>query len=332
MKVLPKISIIIPVYKVEKYLNRCMMSIIGQTYTNLEIILVDDGSPDNCPELCDCWCRKDNRVHVIHKKNGGLSDARNAGIEAATGDYILFVDSDDYIMTDMCEKMIKVAEDTHADMVVCSFIWKYPTEEKVQSMVIGNTIQSFTNIELLKIFFMKKTVELTVAWNKLYQRRLFFTQEHIRYPVGKLHEDEFTTYRLIYEAKNITIIPDALYYYVQRDASIMSEFRSRNLNDSIEAAESYITWMLKHKLSMEKEVACAYDILSFSFYLRYLNNKGIDPGQKKISLFRKFILKTTPCIYLSSCFPLKCRIWDFLLRNNQMFIYHWVYFLKKKLK
>lgn len=308
------------------------MSIVSQTYKNLEIILVDDGSPDNCPKLCDYWCRKDDRVHVIHKKNGGLSDARNVGIEIATGDYILFVDSDDYIMMDMCEKMIKAAEDTHADLVICSFIWKYPIEEKIQSMVTGNTMQSFTNIELLRIFFMKKTVELTVAWNKLYRRRLFFTQEHIRYPVGKLNEDEFITYRLIYEARNITIIPDALYYYVQRNTSIMSEFNSRNLSDSIEAAESYIAWMIKHNLSMEKEIACAYDILSFSFYSRYLNNKSIDPKQKKLNLFRKFILETTPSIYLSSCFPLKYRVWDFLLRNNQMFIYRWGYFLKKRLK
>lgn len=330
MKSLPKISIVVPIYKVEAYLNHCVKSIVEQTYTNIEIILVDDGSPDHCPALCDAWAEKDDRIRIIHKKNGGLSDARNAGIDAATGEYILFIDSDDYIADDMCKKMIDVAQNNKSDMIICNFIWKYPEKEIIQPMVTGDTIQNFSNIELLRLFFMKKTVELTVAWNKLYRRQLFFTSEHIRYPVGKLHEDEFTTYRLVHEAKKIMVIPDALYYYVQRSASIMSAFKPKNLTDSIAAAESYIPWADEHHLAIKKEISYAYDILSYSFYLRYWQNRDIDPQRKQLKSFRQFIMRHTPCIYLSTGIPWKYRIWDFLLRTDTVAIYYWLYILKKK--
>lgn len=330
MKLLPTISIVVPIYKVEAYLNRCVKSIVEQTYTNIEIILVDDGSPEQCPALCDAWAEKDNRIRVIHKKNGGLSDARNAGIDAATGEYILFIDSDDYIAANMCQKMIDAAEGDKSDMVICGFIWKYPEKEKIQSVAAGNTTQHFSNIELLRLFFMKKTAELTIACNKLYRRQLFLTSESIRYPVGKLHEDEFTTYRLIYEAKKITVIPDALYYYVQRSASIMSAFKPQNLIDSIAAAESYIPWADEHHVDIKKEIACAYDILSYSFYLRYWQNKDIDPQRKQLKSFRRFIMAHTPCIYSSAGIPWKYRIWDFLLRTDTVAIYYSIYILKKK--
>ena len=115
------ITVIVPVYKVEKYLDRCVQSIVDQTYTNLEIILVDDGSPDNCPKMCDEWAKKDKRIKVIHKQNGGLSDARNAGLEKAKGKYVGFVDSDDYISPIMYEKLYKCIIDNQADMAMCGF-------------------------------------------------------------------------------------------------------------------------------------------------------------------------------------------------------------------
>lgn len=324
----PKVSIIVPIYKVEDCLDRCVESLVHQTYTDIEILLVNDGSPDRCPKLCDSWAERDGRIRVIHKKNGGLSDARNAGIEEAAGEYFLFIDGDDYVRPDMCEKMISAAEKNQSDMVISSFIWKYPDKEIVQSMCTGKVPQCFSNIEMLKIFFMKKTIELSVAWNKLYRRDLFFTSEDIRYPVGKLHEDEFTTYKLIYAAHNVTILPEALYYYVQRNTSIMSAFSQRNLLDSIEAAESYIPWHTEHHLSLKKEIACAYDILSYAFYLRYLHDNRIDPQRREIDRFRTFIMENTPSVYLTSGVPLKYRIWDFLLRTNTIFIYRWMYILK----
>ena len=120
------ISIIIPVYKVEKYLKRCVDSVIGQTYPNLQIILVDDGSPDNCPQICDEYAAQDKRIEVIHQANAGVSNARNNGLKVAKGDYILFIDSDDYIAPDMCEKMLAFAQQTQADIVVCDSLMLYP--------------------------------------------------------------------------------------------------------------------------------------------------------------------------------------------------------------
>lgn len=329
MGVAPKISIVVPVYKVERYLNQCVESLIHQTFSNIEIVLVDDGSPDRCPQLCDEWSTRDARVRVIHKKNGGLSDARNAGIDAGIGEYILFVDSDDFVKENMCEKLLETAEDTQSDMVICGFMWKYPDHEVRQPMTSGNAVRSFSNMEMLNVFFQNKTVELSVAWNKLYRRKLFDTSDHIRYPVGKLHEDEFTTYRLIYAANRITVVPDPLYYYVQRNAGIMSAFSQKNLIDSIEAAESYIPWNKKHHLSLEKEIACAYDILSYSFYLRYWQDNRIDPQRRLLNRFRRFVIENTPAVYWLSDISPKYRIWDFLFRTNTSFLFRWVFTLKK---
>ena len=120
------ISVIVPVYKVENYLNQCLESIVKQTYSNLEILLVDDGSPDRCPEICDEWARREKRVRAIHKQNGGLSDARNAGLALAQGELVMFVDSDDWIAPEMAEKMLEAMEREEADMVICQYIKALP--------------------------------------------------------------------------------------------------------------------------------------------------------------------------------------------------------------
>ena len=133
----PKISVVVPIYKVEKYLDRCIYSIINQTYTNLEIILVDDGSPDNCPKICDEYASKDNRIKVIHKQNGGLSSARNAGIKVATGDYIGFVDSDDFIELDMYEQMYKVAYENDVDLVMSDYYKVHKDDRKEVTLDIN---------------------------------------------------------------------------------------------------------------------------------------------------------------------------------------------------
>lgn len=236
-----KISVIIPVYNVEKYLNRCIESICMQSFTNLEIILVDDGSPDRCPIICDEWAKRDERIRVIHKQNGGLSDARNAGIEAATGDYFLFVDSDDYIASSMCESLINAARSSNADIVVCNFCWVYPNREEINPM----SIQNGTIVEreaILETWLKCGTVDFVVAWNKLYRRSLFFTQEHIRYPVGRLHEDEFITYRLLYAANRVMFITEPLYFYIQRNGSIMANYTEKNLFDYTAAIREYVKW------------------------------------------------------------------------------------------
>ena len=162
------ISIIVPVYKVEPYLNKCVDSIINQTYKNIEIILVDDGSPDNCGKICDDYTKKDSRIKVIHKKNGGLSDARNYGIEASIGDYIMFVDSDDYISANMCEILLKTAKKYNADIINCNFEEVFSNaESRINRQAVNKNEEVFSNLDMLKTFFFNYTFDANVVWNKL---------------------------------------------------------------------------------------------------------------------------------------------------------------------
>lgn len=224
-----KISIIVPIYRVENYIGKCIDSIIRQTYNNLEIILVNDGSPDNCGKICDEYAKLDNRIKVIHKENGGLSDARNVGIEAASGKYIAFVDGDDYIHPQMYELMYNSIIENDADISVCRY--KSVKEEESEKY------EQINNVEWVVLESDKDKFEyslgpntivcFTVAWNKLYKAEIF---NDICYPYGKIHEDEFTTYKTIERAKKIVYTDNELYYYVQRDGSIMNKaFDKRRL-------------------------------------------------------------------------------------------------------
>ena len=174
-----KISVIVPVYKVEPYLSRCLDSIINQTYRNLEIILVDDGSPDRCGEICDEYARQDSRIRVIHKANGGLSDARNHGIDVAIGDYIAFVDSDDYIATDMYEKMLARLELDNSDMVVCNYYRFDEGSAPPKDGYIQLPDRVLTQDEAFD-FYLQIGGDYVSAWNKLYKRTIF---DDLRYPV-----------------------------------------------------------------------------------------------------------------------------------------------------
>ncbi|MBR2215111.1 MAG: glycosyltransferase [Selenomonadaceae bacterium] len=234
------ISVIVPIYKVENYLDRCVESIVNQTYSELEIILVDDGSPDNCPAICDRWARKDSRIKVIHKANGGLSDARNAGIEISTGEYLLFIDSDDYILPQMCERLLNALQEASADIALCNLFFDYGDRTEENTGVTPPGI--YTNHEILKEYFLRGNIELGVIWNKLFRRSLFFTEEHIRYPVGRLHEDQYTTHRLLYAAKKTVIIAEALYVYVQRDGSITHKLGKKHIVDTLDFIRGYIQW------------------------------------------------------------------------------------------
>lgn len=263
------ISVVVPIYKVEKYLPKCVDSICGQTYQNLEIILVDDGSPDQCGKLCDEYAKQDGRIKVIHKKNGGLSDARNAGIEVATGKYIGFVDSDDYIHPQMYEFLHDSLQKNMACIAVCAFqciMESEHVESKIMNSIQSEVISSET--ERINHFLGE---EFTVAWNKLYPREYF---SNIRYPKGKIHEDEFTTYKLLEMAKRICFIQEPLYYYVQRDNSIMgedfSEKRLHRLDAYQERLEKY--WTEKRYVWFEK-ILFLYRIFLLRYEKSIHNNK-----------------------------------------------------------
>lgn len=221
------ISVIVPVYKVEKYLKRCVNSIISQTYENLEIILVDDGSPDKCGEMCDKYAQQDSRIKVIHKENGGLSDARNAGLEIYKGNYVVFVDSDDWIDSDMIETLYKVLKDNGADIAECSYrnlfcdCIKEETECNAE-IVVGDA--KFALESMLDWKYFKPN-----AWNKLYSRKVI---SNVRYPKGKLHEDEFTTYKYMYNAEKLVYVDVSKYNYDRRrtDSITGEKFREDNLD------------------------------------------------------------------------------------------------------
>jgi glycosyltransferase involved in cell wall biosynthesis len=194
-------------------------SILAQTYSNLEIILVDDGSPDRCGELCDEYAEKDGRIRVIHKKNGGLSDARNAGIDVAAGKYLAFVDSDDYIHPKMYEYLYSAIVQTKANVAVCNFKEVGEEENTEHSVLDAKKVKGYASVEYLELYSASyRYLTSVVAWNKLYASTLF---GDMRYPKGLVHEDEYVTYKLVYAAKRVAVVEAPLYYYVQRGNSIM---------------------------------------------------------------------------------------------------------------
>ncbi len=224
-----KISIIVPVYNVEPYIHKCVDSILAQTYSNIEVILVDDGSPDNCGIICDEYAEKDDRVVVIHKENGGLSDARNAGIDKATGEYIGFVDSDDYIAPDMYEKLYKSLKENNAEIAVCNVV-KVIDDTYDYSSVQSDTVMSGRDF----LFNPPPNVHWTVAWNKLYIKNIF---NNLRYPKGRLYEDTFVIHKVMLHTKCVVCLSDRLYYYVNRSGSIMNT--KIVIKNMVDRAESF---------------------------------------------------------------------------------------------
>lgn len=212
------VSIIIPVYKVEKYLHRCVHSVVNQTYQNLEIILVDDGSPDNCPRLCDEWASRDPRIRVIHKANEGLSSARNSGLDICNGEYIGFVDSDDWVSADMVEVLLQNCEKHQVKLAVCGRKVVYdkpgmPTEEKIPS----RTAVMDVNAAVAQMFQGREFDCSACA--KLYHRSLW---EDIRFPFGKIYEDIAVLYKVVFASDGVAVIDQPLYFYFRHSESITS--------------------------------------------------------------------------------------------------------------
>lgn len=263
----PLISVIVPVYRVEKYLERCVKSILSQTYKNLEVILVDDGSPDQCPAICDACAERDARVKVIHQENKGLSGARNAGIDAASGEYLAFVDSDDYVSPHFIEELYQLLQDTGCAIGQCRFSYVKGdglVEEGDSAFCI------YRGESLMEQLYgpEEKATCFVVAWNKLYRAELF-KETGIRYPEGRIHEDEATTYRLFHEAKKLAFLDRALYgYYTENGGSITSVFSAKRLQ-WLTAHEERIAFFKKN--GYEKLLPAAYRKLCdacITFYFR----------------------------------------------------------------
>lgn len=213
----PLVTIVVPAYNVAPYLEECVQSLLEQTYDNIEIILVDDGSTDDTGKICDSLSNP--KIQVIHKENGGLSSARNAGIEKAKGEYIAFVDSDDYVAADYVKVMLQMLLENDGDIAVCGFVRtekrKAQAKERIQW---EQGIHIKTGKEALNELYSASRLYYVVSWNKLYKTSLF---EQIRYPVGMLHEDEAVIHKLYHAAHKIVLSREPLYYYYMSDASIM---------------------------------------------------------------------------------------------------------------
>ena len=204
MKTNHLVSIIVPVYNVEKYVKKCLDFLLVQTYKNTEIIVIDDGSIDESGRVCDELKSKNNQLVVVHQKNKGLSGARNAGIKIAKGEFICFVDSDDYVKKDFIDKMMKNIDDD-TDIVVCGFNNEVPSK---------NTLSG--ELATIKLLTKQENIEV-IAWNKMYRRSLF---KDIKFPEGDNYEDTLTTYKLLSRARKVVYIPESLYVYVDRSDSI----------------------------------------------------------------------------------------------------------------
>ena len=234
----PLITVVVPIYKVEAYLDECVQSILKQTYSNLEIILVDDGSPDRCGKMCDAYAEKDARVKVIHQKNKGLSGARNSAIDRATGKYIMFVDSDDYLKEDMIETLYQEVLKYNAEIAIVAFESFFEDGSRMSNLHDGK-IFVYSKEEALDCFLFNDYLTPCVC-GKLYNISLW---KDVRCPEGKLFEDQFTTYKLIDQCKKVVYDTTPRYYYRKRVGSIgHSSFSKRtyDLYNAIHEEYDYI--------------------------------------------------------------------------------------------
>lgn len=281
----PLISIIVPVYNVEDYLTECVHSILSQTYQNIEVILVDDGSPDSCPELCDELAQKYEKIAVIHQKNAGLSAARNAGIRIAKGSLIGFVDSDDTIHPDMYEKLADSLARENADLAICDF-------ELIDSQ--GNTIEEYSPIKnevlsaeqaYVRILGDEGYWHYVTAVNKLYKKTIF---DGLSFKEGKLHEDEYAIHHILSRCSRIVTIPDKLYCYLKRDNSITtSTVTGRNLDVVGALHDRYLFFKSKN---MER---CAHKaaLMQCGVFLVLLNKINIRQYRDSVAVAFKIVLK-----------------------------------------
>jgi glycosyltransferase involved in cell wall biosynthesis len=247
------ISVIVPVYRVEEYLDRCVQSIVNQTYSNLEILLVDDGSPDRCPMMCEKWAEKDLRIKVIHRQNGGISAARNTGVANSTGPYILMVDSDDYLYAGMIETLYRTLLETDADLAICDY--KRGREDNYIFRVDAKASYEIVSAKeaLIRAYMSSDSALQYIApWGKLYKRSLF---DGLCYPEGKIFEDIYLTHKILYRCGRIAVVPQKMVYYFQRETSIMNaKFHVKKL-DYLEGLKERIVFFEQHGLNDLAEIA-----------------------------------------------------------------------------
>lgn len=264
---MPEISVIVPVYKAEKYIERCVKSIVSQTYENFELILINDGSPDNSGKICDDLAQKDDRIIVIHKQNGGVAETRNVGIDIARGTYIAFVDADDYIQCDMLEKMLACANESNFDIVMC----KYFIDKKgIITLATMSYEKRYNNIaevreKLLYRYYTENHNGLYSLCNKLIRRELYIKND-IKFDVNlKRGEDAWFIFYCLKHAERVAFLDDGYYYYCQNEDSIMHTLQ---LNQ-------YEVWVQSRKHLLSENEELNYKIDYSIFYKQFLYNIAV---------------------------------------------------------
>lgn len=314
------VSVVIPVYNVEPFLERCISSVAKQTYHNLQIVLVDDGSPDACPKICDDWARRDERIEVIHQANKGLSAARNAGIRTSVGEWILLLDSDDYIACNAVEQMLNAANCVQADMTICSFA---KGEEdnyrfKAKSPQIIEVIDAKTALSRL---YANETnaLQYAAAWCKLCRRTIY---NGIDYPEGKIFEDIYTTHKLLYKCEKIAVVEAPLFYYFQRPESIMNAAFSLKKLDYLQALVERVDFFAQHDLPDLEQIA--YDELLHALIWEYSRTRDILHSKEGMAYVRALFRRGYRKGYASSRYPKEnARFLAAFHRNPEWIITYW---------
>ncbi len=280
-----KVSVIIPVYNVEKYLGKCLDSIINQTLKEIEIIVIDDGSTDKSHNILEKYSNKDNRIKMITQENQGLSGARNTGVENAKGEFLSFIDSDDYIKEDMLEKMYDKAQEEKSDIVICRFNQVYNDGTVKYSSGIT---EGFTQQELFKRLL--SGMASPMACDKIYSRELFI-KHNIKYPIGLYHEDVPTTYKLFYYANNISVVEKAFYNWLQRDGSISKSITQKHIDDTFKIYELTKEFLEKenvleqyNKFYIRRTFHYTYGLIN---KLNLYSKPGDNKGEKIIQIIKR---------------------------------------------
>lgn len=307
---MPEISIIVPVYKVEKYLDKCIESILNQTFKDFELILVDDGSPDRCGEMCDEYAKKDSRIVSVHKENGGLSDARNYGIDISNGKYIGFVDSDDYIEADMYETLYNNIIENDADVSVCGMYQCYQNNfyrecKTDEFFVVGGK-------EALKMAL--EGIKFSVpACNKIYKKEIITKN---KYPVGKLSEDAFVTPKLLAQVNKVVVTTEPKYYYVHRENSITcSEFKMKDF-DVVDAYKMNLDFVMQNYPELEPQAMFRYLWAHMYVLDKIILSKNLN-GTNEYKNVVNFLKKNAWKIITNPCFTRNRKIATIALLINK---------------
>lgn len=274
------ISVIVPVYRVEDYLHRCVDSILRQTYSCIEVILVDDGSPDKCGAICDEYAAGDVRVIVLHQPNRGLSAARNAGLAVAKGDLVAFVDSDDWVHPSLLSELLRLMDKHDADIAACRFL--RTTQEDPVVAELPPEVKVYSSAEALRHLLGPLFGDLVVAPAKLYRRALF---DGIRYPEGRFHEDAFVAHNMIWTARTIVLTSARLYYYWQREGSITASRDARRLSDARDSYRARAEFY--YRIGMGSEANITYQKLFWIYFKDRQEAREAGDGALALRLLRE---------------------------------------------